>query len=107
MTSEVSHCLKRFASGLRLVRIRDHRPDSLMMVTFRRCVMPFELVSVMPTSAVTEEETQLIDAWAARYGVTRAEAIRRLVQKGRRVMMQLLGGNDEQFERQKPTKVFI
>lgn len=31
---------------------------------------------------VTEKETQLIDAWAARHGVTRAEAIRRLIQKG-------------------------
>lgn len=30
---------------------------------------------------VTDEETQLIDAWAKRNGITRAEAIRRLLQK--------------------------
>ncbi|GBR34673.1 hypothetical protein AA11826_1264 [Komagataeibacter oboediens DSM 11826] len=31
---------------------------------------------------VTDEEMRLIDAWAASHGITRAEAIRRLIAKG-------------------------
>ena len=52
--------------GLRLVRIRLYRPDSLMMVTLRPCAVPLELMSVMPTSAFSSSSRRATASRAAK-----------------------------------------